>query len=323
MKINRLIFSGLLSACLFLNGQGQDGFAKSSKTQAKTPTKITKPTANKLYMFKISSPESSVYLLGSIHLLKPDFYPLPAEVEEAFRSMPNLAVEMDETTVDKSQMAQVSMKLGMYPAGDCLEDHISPRTKEAFQTFLQSGTYPSALGQALQSQKPWLISISIPVLEFTRRGFNPALGIDKHFIDAAHSGGKKVMELESFEFQVNLLSGFDDDIQDKLLFQTLQEIKNVDEYAKLMVTAWQKGDLDAMDSLITRDIKDYPELVPVLEKVIWERNETMAEKIDGYLQKKQPVFVVVGSGHLCGKRGLVSLLKKRGYKVDQVVSKAK
>jgi uncharacterized protein YbaP (TraB family) len=55
----------------------------------------------------------------------------------------------------------------------------------------------------------------------------------------------------------------------------------------------------------------------VHEILIMTRNHKMVEKIEGFLKSDNNYFVVVGSGHVVGKEGIISLLREKGYAITQ------
>lgn len=56
----------------------------------------------------------------------------------------------------------------------------------------------------------------------------------------------------------------------------------------------------------------------VLDRVVKQRNVTLAERIDALIRQEGPAFVAVGALHMVGSHGLPALLKARGFTVKQV-----
>jgi uncharacterized protein YbaP (TraB family) len=271
---------------------------------------------SKTFMWKATSPTNTVYLLGSIHAASDDFYPLADEIEKAFAESKKLVVEANIDDNDaKAKMTQLIAEKGVFGAGASLSKSLSKESLDALKAWCKENNLPV---EQLDSYRPWLAALTITMSEFQKLGFKQELGIDLHFISAAKDK-KPILELESLEGQLNLLSGFSDDLQDKFLLHSLTETADLKSKVKEMTEAWKTGNAQGMEDLMLKDtVKKHPELKPVLEKMLDERNVIMAEKIDGYLKGAEPHFVVVGAGHLIGEKGLVSLLSKKGYKVEQV-----
>lgn len=154
-------------------------------------------------------------------------------------------------------------------------------------------------------------------LESVKLGFDPNLGIDKHFLSKAE-GTKKVLELESLDYQVDLLSGFSDQDQELLLVYTLDDLRILEQELEKLTRAWTTGDTKGVESILTRSVSEDKRLSSVFEKVVYERNRKMASRIEDFLQTKESYFVIVGAGHLVGDRGIVEILRTKGYGVEQL-----
>lgn len=268
--------------------------------------------ASKLFMWKVTSGKSTVYLAGSIHMVPKDFFPLPAAMEKAFDDSGTLVLEIDERKADPMALA----KEGMYPPDDVIDNHIKDDTKAALDKYCAS--LDKMTNFTLHHMKPWCAANTIGILEVQKRGFDKNLGVDKHFLNEAEERKKDVQELETVEFQLHAFADLSDDLQDKLLKSSLVDVEHTDQDAKDMVNAWKTGDAELMDNVATRDEKEHPELKPVMEKLLYDRNDGMLSKIEEYLKSGKQTFIVVGSAHLTGPRGLIALLKKKDYKVEQV-----
>jgi len=317
----------LLTISLLLASNG-NAFAKNTTVVKKAPAKATskapgkatvKGAPQKLFLWKVTSPESTVYLFGSIHLAKPDIYPLNKEIETAFANSNSLALEIDEAKADKAQIQMLMLSKGMYP-GDSIENHLTERTKELLKNYYDKSGLPAPMIQGFDKMKPWLLFMMLTQMEVAKLGLDPKWGVDKHFEAEAVESGKKVRELESAEFQLNLLSSFPDELQDKLLQSGLLDIKELPNDLARIFEAWKKGDAAAMNKIVSEDDERYPELKVVSEKLLGQRNIAMADKIDSWMKAKQKVFVVVGAAHLVGDRGLPTLLQAKGYKVEQMTA---
>lgn len=293
---------------------------KQSADRSLTTTLDSKVENKKDFLWKISSPKGQVYLLGSLHMVPTNFPPLNKEIEQAFQDSDNLVVEVDESTAAPGQVEQLTKQKGLYAENDSLSRHISKETKALLDKYLaNTGITPSVFDVF----KPWLAGLTISVTELQRQGFDIQAGLDKHFLQEAKASNKKIQELESVDFQINLLSGFSDELQDKLLLQSLLEIQDIQNEAAKMIEAWLTGDAQKMNEVVTAELGEHPDLKPVYDKLYAERNVNMEKKIEEYIDKGGSFFVVVGAGHLVGKEGLVQLLQDKGYKPEQLTSSLK
>ncbi|KAF0241903.1 MAG: GumN family [Planctomycetota bacterium] len=272
--------------------------------------------SEKRLFWKVASEKGEVYLLGSIHVGKADLYPLPAEIEDAFAKSAALVVEADMEKGDPAEIQRLVVTKGMYGEGDSIEKHLS---KEAFEKLKEGLKKLGAPLEGVLQVKPWLLSLQLQMSAIQKLGYDASLGIDQHFLTAARKNKKSIIELESVEQQLDILAGFPDDLQEKSLLLTIAEQDQVKEQVEALFVAWSKGDSAGMIERTEKRIKEHPESKPVMEKMIDDRNVAMTKRIEGYLAEKGPHFVVVGSLHLVGDKGIVALLAQgKKYKIDQV-----
>jgi uncharacterized protein len=268
------------------------------------------PAARKAMFWKVTSASSVTYLLGSIHLGSKDMYPLPKEIEDAFESSTALIVEADIRHTDMQKTQTMVLAKGMYPSDDNLWNHVSPATRKSVEEFCKKFELP---GEALARMKPWVVAVTLATVPMIKNGMDPSLGIDNYFLEKA--GKKRIVEIESAEWQLNLLSSFTDEQQEQFLRAATEEGTELVSVMKRLQDAWTKGDADGMDALV-RETSRTPEAIT--RQLLTDRNPHMADVAEQFLKGKEQAFLVVGAAHMVGKEGLVALLQKRGYKVEQV-----
>jgi uncharacterized protein YbaP (TraB family) len=266
----------------------------------------------KHFLWRVHSGSSTAYLLGSIHVLKKGFYPLSREIEDAFDGSSVLAVEANIDDVGRIDITKMIGK-ATYPSGDSVEKHLSPGTYGLLKKELAADGIPLEL---VMMQRPWFIALTLTSFTLLKSGYDPAYGIDQHFISEAERK-KKIVELEGFDYQVNLLSGLSDKEQEVFLLSTIKDLHSLDREADRLISAWRKGDIQTVASLIAGAGQERG-MSLVYDKILYERNRNMADKIERLLSQGQTAFVVVGAGHLVGDKGIVRILQERGYEVDQL-----
>jgi uncharacterized protein YbaP (TraB family) len=266
----------------------------------------------KNFLWKVQSEASTVYLFGSIHLLKKENYPLSQAIETAFEKSDTLVVEaniQDQTKINP----QAIMEKGLYPPNDSIAEHLSPETHELLKNETAKLSLPP---EFFRMQRPWLLSMTLEAMELLKLGYDPRYGADYHFLSKA-AGRKKILELESVEEQINLLAGLSDREQELLLLLTLKDLQTAAGEVDQAVRAWKSGDTKGMEAVMTKSLKEDPKLAPIHEKLIVERNRKMVSTVEEYLRSKGTYFVVVGAGHLTGEKGIIEALWKKGYPVEQ------
>jgi len=263
--------------------------------------------------WKVSSPTGTVYLFGSIHLATEEMYPLPEKVETAFDGAGQLVVEVNAGPEQQAELGQIMMTKGSYPPEESLTDHISDETHAQLTRYLEGAGLPAARFDRFE---PWLIALTVSVLELQKMGLDPTLGIDQHFLAKAKDS-KPILELETAEEQLSLFDDLSVELQQLMLKKTLLEIDRMAEDMEELIGAWTRGDTAAMEALMYKSLEEAPELAPFFKKLFTDRNLTMADKIAGFLDTDSTYFVLVGAGHLVGDDGIVALLKAKEFSVER------
>jgi uncharacterized protein YbaP (TraB family) len=272
--------------------------------------------APKHFLWKVTGSKGVVFLFGTIHAGKADFYPLPSIIEDSFQKADTLIEEVD--TSDPGEAARIEQGLaavGGYTNGDTITNHLSEATRSHLAAYVKKGGLPEA---AIASMRPWLVSLLVVQLEMKRRGVDPSYGLDRHFLEEARHLHKAIGALEDAASQLRLLSSLSEEFQDRLLLSSLVDMEKWADTFDLLTRAWQSGDPAAMQEAITSSVRDYPQLKPLMTKLLDERNIAMTAKIEHFLQTPKSYFVAVGAGHLVGDKGILSLLRRKNFRVEQL-----
>jgi uncharacterized protein YbaP (TraB family) len=269
--------------------------------------------SNKSFLWKVQSKTNTVYVLGSIHYLKKEMYPLDEKIEKAFEQSEILVVEADVANISKEDIQKL-MENAFYTENDTLQKHLSAETYGLVKKKLEE------LGASLEvanKYKPWFLGLNLVSLEALKLGFDPNYGIDRYFLEKA-AERKKILELESLEYQFKLFSALSKKDQESFLLYILKDIKVLDRELDKLVKAWSAGDEKGIELIMTKSIKEDKRLIPIYEKLVVERNRKMVSKIEEYLKEKETFFVIVGAGHLVGNQGIIELLKGKGFSLEQL-----
>jgi uncharacterized protein YbaP (TraB family) len=268
-----------------------------------------------LFMWEAAGPHATVTMIGSVHVGQPDFFPLPAPYEAAFAAAQVLAVEVDMLSpTNQARLTALVAERGSLPDSVTLRDRLTPATWSRLAIAAGEHGLPIA---AIERREAGLVAMILEVRAYLRQGFDPELGIDRHFLDAAREQGKPVRELESVDRQLNLFLDLDEDLGEVLIAQLLDELGDLAALTGRMVEAWQRGDAAALDSMLQEQSGDDPRLTGWYRRLLDDRNAAMADSLDHWLRGNVDVCVVVGAGHFVGERGLVRLLGDRGWTVTQ------
>jgi uncharacterized protein YbaP (TraB family) len=270
--------------------------------------------AQKHFLWKVTGGSGVVFLFGTVHVGKKDLYPLASVIEDSFKQSEILIEEIDPANSTESlRLAQDIIKGGMYPAGDSVANHLTEETRARLAEYAKTGQ----LGTDYARAKPWLLSLMIMQHQLKEMGFDPSKGLDQHFMQEARDAHKAIGALETADSQLRMFSAFSDELQDQLLLATLLDASEATAILDRTLAAWSSGNIEAMDALINRDVRDHPVLQPLMETMFYERNDAMTRQIEKFLQTGKTYFVAVGAGHLVGQRGIVKQLRRKNYTVEQ------
>jgi hypothetical protein len=261
--------------------------------------------------WSVKGAHNTVYLLGSVHVLKPSDSELPAEALHAYQSASALVMELDLNNIDVGELAGLGPELESLPAGETLE-HVLGAT--AYASFLEHAK-PFGLDPELFSHyQPWFVAITLEQLELTQLGFTAGSGVDEQFAQRAQADHKPIVALETLDQQLGLFAHLSLDQQRRFLLYTLDDSDDAASQVNAVVDAWRQGDTAALERLLTESYAEFPELYRLLTT---DRNHRWLPTLTGLLHESQDYLVVVGALHLVGKDGVVELLRQAGYQVVQ------
>lgn len=268
-----------------------------------------------LYLWEYRQGPSTVYLAGSIHILKPTLYPLPPQLYAAFDRSDYLALEVDMSRYPGDELQRLTFEHGLLPAGKTLPDVLPAPLAQRLQRRLEAYGIPLL---ALPNAKPAMLMNQLVVARLMALGYRPEHGLEQHFL--SRRTHQQVLELESLEAQLELLFDQPMGMQIQLLADSLDMELEVEPLLADLLAAWFSGDDAAFLRLFSAQTGD-SELAQAFSRMLLdERNPGMAEGIRGYLQRPGTYFVLVGAAHLVGENGVVSLLENAGLRGRRIRS---
>ena len=295
---NRLIEAGL-AAVLVASAAG----AAPPEDEAAGP---------KHCLWRVRSATNTVYLLGSIHIMQRDAYPLAAVIESAFTSSSVAVFEVDLGADDAAGSALGALAAGSLPEGRTLRDVVSPETYQQAKQRLATAGYDIA---GMERMRPWMIATTLTLAELQRAGYSPADGVDQYFQRRAAGAGMRVVGLETLDDQLALFAELTPDEDEAFLVQTLRELEALIPQVAELTADWQAGRVADVEALLAEGFAAFPRLYA---KLVVDRNRRWLPQIEALLAGDQRAFVAVGALHLVGEEGVVELLEAKGYQVEQL-----
>jgi hypothetical protein len=263
-------------------------------------------------LWTVEGQRNTIYLLGSIHVLRPGDGGLPLAAERAYEDAEQLVMEidLDDAAADPSAMLATMQHAALLPDGKTLRGVLGADYESIRERASQSGLDLAMLDRFA----PWFVATLLLQMELAKRGFAPELGIEARLASRAGGDGKPIQGLETAEQQFAVLSGLPLAEQKRFLLMTLEESTQLDAQVDELVGAWQAGDTDALARMLSDEFDDFPELYRPLTE---DRNRAWVEQLDDLLDDRDDYLVVVGALHLVGRNSVVDLLRQRGYTVTQ------
>jgi len=259
--------------------------------------------------------DTEVHLLGSFHMLKPQDYPLDPSVELAYTGARQVVFELDPEEMRSPDLAGGLMQAARFPDGGSLRKTLPPETLKKLESFMGEA---AVLGS--DGFQPWFITLNLTVSMVIQAGFNPALGLDMHFMQRAADDGKPTRGLETVADQIGALSGAPMQEQIKGLEEALKPMDEMRAKFDELYGHWRSGDEAAIERLMVDEMMSK---TPQTAKQINEdRNRRWLPQIEALLAGDDDTLVVVGALHLVGDVGVVQLLRAKGYSVERVAAAA-
>ena len=264
-------------------------------------------------LWTVEGENNTVYLLGSIHVLRAGDEGLPAAAEDAYDDAEQLVMEIDLDDVaagDPAALLGAMQRMALLPEGDSLREVLGADF-DAINERARGAGLDLAL---LDRFAPWFVAVTLLQLELAKRGFSPELGVEQMLATRAVADGKPIQGLETAEQQFAVLAGLPMPMQKRFLVMTLEDAAGLDAEIDELMQAWREGDSDALARLLSEEFDEFPELYKPLTE---DRNRAWLGQLVELLDDRDDYLVVVGALHLVGRNSVVDLLRQRGYEVTQ------
>lgn len=265
----------------------------------------------KSLLWKVSKGSSSVYVLGSIHYLRSENYPLKKAILDAFETSKRLVLEIDLNATSGQAAQRLMLEKALFRDGTSLPQNISAET---YQLAAERATQLGIDMGIFNPMKPWFAAINLIAIKLKALGLDPRRGVDQYLAGEAKRRGKPISGLETLDFQIGLLDQLSKQNQETMLRETVSELDLLDRNIDEIVRSWADGDEAVLAKLLLAGMVEFPE---IHQKVIVERNRRWVPEIEKLLEQGSGALIVVGAAHLVGRDGVIEMLKTKGYSVEK------
>ncbi|WP_417621710.1 TraB/GumN family protein [Parasphingorhabdus sp.] len=260
-------------------------------------------------LWVIRDRDTTIYLFGTIHILKPGMSWFDEAVKESFDASDELVVEMIKP--DPAVMVKIVTELGIDKTGVSLRDKLTPEDRADYEAALIKLNLPVA---AFDPLDPWFASVNLSILPLTRTGYQADQGVEDELLAQAAARAIPITGLETPEQQLGFFDNLPEEVQIRFLNFTVDTIDEAVDGMEIMVAEWANANVDALGELMNAGLEDRI----LYETLLVNRNANWAEWVDQRMEKPGTVFLAVGAGHLAGESSLQALLAKKGHVAERV-----
>lgn len=269
-------------------------------------------TPTKAPIWKLTDEDSTVYLAGSVHLLREEDLPVPAAFDSVYEESDELVFEIDMKMMSDPSTALTIRELGSLPPGEKLSDKLPGEVMDKLGDYLGNVGMPLAV---FEQFSPGMVFITLGTLEAVRSGANPDLGLEATYYRKSVNDNKPSRGLETAAYQISRFNEIDNETIAELISMTLDEAEKGSDSLDEIVAAWKSGNPETLAELIVSKMEETPDVKRVL---LTERNRNWIPEIEKALAGKSTVMFLVGAAHLAGEDSVIDMLEKKGHQPVQV-----
>ena len=279
-----------------------------------TQSQVVGEGYNNSLIYKIQSDTNTVYILGSIHILAEEYYPLTRAFSYSYYNSQKIIFEVDpEVLFSLSQKKSVE-DYHYFQDGNTLEKVLRRKTLKLLKKRV------AQMGidfESINKLKPWAVNKIIGRSPLSTKEFRPDLGIEYYFFRLAKDAGKPTGGLETIEDQLNIDDKLPLKMQDEILRETLMvsDSKEIEKKFLHLVKSWHQGNFSELEHIIE---EQKTKNLTYHQSLLTNRNKRWIPQIEKFLLEDKNVLVIVGAAHLVGDDGLLTLLTDKGYEIERV-----
>lgn len=260
------------------------------------------PTDADPALWVVKDDDTTIYLFGTVHVLKPGLSWFDEAVKTAFDTSDQLILEL-VLPEDQAAVAKTMMPLALDTTGKTIPTRLTADELKAYQAAITGVGLPA---NAFDTFEPWFPAMTLSVLPLTKLGYDPEQGAEKLLTGFAKAAGKPVAGLETLDEQLSFFDTLPETQQVAFLNSVVKDIDKLGPVLDKMVMLWAKGDPDGLAVAMNESLAATPELAKTL---LWDRNARWADTIKARMDKPGTVFIAVGAGHLAGDKSVQEYLK--------------
>jgi uncharacterized protein YbaP (TraB family) len=270
------------------------------------------PDGDKSSVWEISKGGKTLFLAGSIHILREQDLPLPPAFETAFNKSDILVLEADTGKMSEPEVVAYLQQQLLLPQGVTLRTILKPKIYKKLEKEFKSFGLPSL--DAFSGFKPSMVMNILSMLYMQKYGFMEQ-GVDEYFLSKARGSGKRTAFLETVEVQIDVLLGIGEGYENDYVKYSLEDNKDTEAYLSETVAEWREGSAAATETMLKEMKREWP---IIYKTMLSDRNNAWIPIIEGFFTTKPVEFIIVGLAHIHGPDGLLQYFQKTDYTIKPV-----
>ena len=263
-------------------------------------------------VWEVKFDSNTVYLGGTVHLLRPSDYPLPEEYEQAYQASSKIYLETDLSSMNELSVQTKMLEQLTYQNARSLKTVLNEEAYTALSDYMVEIGMPLMM---MENFKPGMVISTLQVMEFQRNGFTPQ-GVDVYFNNRAIEDATTLGQLESIQEQIGFLASMGEGNESEFILLSIRDLEETTEIMNDMIAAWRTGNNDQLAAMFVTEMQN--EAPDLYDTLLRQRNLNWFPQIEQMLSDSVTEFVLVGAAHLVGPDGLLRLLRRKGYQVRQL-----
>jgi hypothetical protein len=260
----------------------------------------------------IKDADTTIYLFGTVHILKPGLSWFDEAISDAFAKSDELVTELPK--VDEAKMGADMMAKGMDATGTKLRSRMTPEQVKSFEAAMSGMGLPA---EAFDSMEPWMAALTLSILPLMQQGYDVNSGVEKVLELKAEARTTPMPRsgLETVEEQLAIFDTLPIADQTQYLASVIESLPKLSASIDTMVDRWSKGDVEGLAAAMNESVDGNEAL---MKSLLVDRNARWATWIKGRMEKPGTVFIAVGAGHLAGKDSVQDYLAKENLKSERI-----
>lgn len=263
-------------------------------------------------MWKLADEDTTIYLLGTFHLLPADHEWRDARIDDAIAASSELVLETNIDPANPMAIAPIVQELGLTPGQTPILERVPEDKRDALTAAIKETGMPAQVFDMMDS---WFAGFTLVGVQIQKLGLTAEAGVEHDLRTTFVEAGKPIGELETPREQLSYLDTLSQGAQDAFLVEALEDPSEMKAMLDKMLVAWTTGDVDTIAETFNEDYENSDEL---MQAMLYRRNAKWVEKLDARLDEPGTILVAVGAGHLAGEDSVIDMLEEKGLTVTRI-----